>query len=416
MKIEKIKIEKLKPAEYNPRKDLKPEDEEYQRIKKSIVEYGCVIPLVVNKDMTIIGGHQRLKILKDLGYTEIECVVVDYDKSKEKGCNIILNNENVSGEWDNTKLEELMEELQKEDFDMEMTGFSFDEVENILKETLGSKEDNFEVEETLKEIEQPVTKLGDIWILGKHRLMCGDSTSKDDVEKLMKNDVAKCIFTSPPYNMSSKMYENYEDNLESRKYIDFNLNVVKLWTNYLKGFLFWNISYNKNSRWEFIEILYKIVKETGLKFMELIVWDKGHGMPITSKEMLTRQYEDILMVGNEDAISEDMELYCLGTTDKKAYFNKKTGKGISNYWRISTGNTQLDNHKACFPLELPIKAIKLTTNRDDIVVDCFGGSGTTLIAAEKTDRKCYTMELDPVYCDVIIKRWEKLTGKKAKKE
>lgn len=238
MKIEKIKIEKLKPAEYNPRKDLKPEDEEYQRIKKSIVEYGCVIPLVVNKDMTIIGGHQRLKILKDLGYTEIECVVVDYDKSKEKGCNIILNNENVSGEWDNKKLEELMEELQKEDFDMEMTGFSFDEVENILKETLGSKEDNFEVEETLKEIEQPVTKLGDIWILGKHRLMCGDSTSKDDVEKLMKNDVAKCIFTSPPYNMSSKMYENYEDNLESRKYIDFNLNVVKLWTNYLKGFLF----------------------------------------------------------------------------------------------------------------------------------------------------------------------------------
>lgn len=94
MNIQKIEIAKLKPAEYNPRKDLKPEDEEYQKIKKSIVEYGCVIPLVVNKDMTIIGGHQRLKILKDLGYTEIECVIVDYDKNKEKGCNIILNNEN----------------------------------------------------------------------------------------------------------------------------------------------------------------------------------------------------------------------------------------------------------------------------------------------------------------------------------
>jgi len=414
MKIETIKIKDLKPAKYNPRKDLKPEDKEYQKIKKSILKFGYVETIIVNKDLTVIGGHQRLKILEELGYEEIECNVVDLTKDEEKALNIALNN--LSGDWDNQKLEDLITELKVKDFDLDVTGFDEEEIENMLDKSIDLKDDNFELEKELKQIEKTIVKLGDIWILGKHRLMCGDSTSKDDVEKLMKNDVAKCIFTSPPYNMSSRMYENYEDNLESRKYIDFNLNVVKLWTNYLKGFLFWNISYNKNSRWEFIEILYKIVKETGLKFMELIVWDKGHGMPITSKEMLTRQYEDILMVGNEDAISEDMELYCLGTTDKKAYFNKKTGKGISNYWRISTGNTQLDNHKACFPLELPIKAIKLTTNRDDIVVDCFGGSGTTLIAAEKTDRKCYTMELDPVYCDVIIKRWEKLTGKKAEKE
>lgn len=414
MNIQKLNIEKLKAAEYNPRKDLKPEDEEYQKIKKSILEFGYVAPVIVNSDMTVIGGHQRLKVLKELGYTEIECNIVDLDKNKEKALNIALNK--ISGEWDNAKLEELLADLKETDIDLDLTGFSFDEVDDILKDITGSKEDDFDIDQALNEIEEPVSKAGDIWILGKHRLMCGDSTNKNDVEKLMKGDFAKCIFTSPPYNMSSKMYENYEDNLESKKYIDFNLNVVNVWINYLKGFLFWNISYNKNSRWEFIEILYKIVKETGLKFMELIVWDKGHGMPITSKEMLTRQYEDILMVGNEDAISEDMELYCLGTTDKKAYFNKKTGKGISNYWRISTGNTQLDNHKACFPLELPIKAIKLTTSIDDIVVDCFGGSGTTLIAAEKTDRKCYTMELDPVYCDVIIKRWEKLTGKKAEKE
>ena len=414
MKIETIKIKDLKAAKYNPRKDLKPEDKEYQKIKKSILKFGYVETIIVNKDLTVIGGHQRLKILEELGYEEIECNVVDLTKDEEKALNIALNN--LSGDWDNQKLEDLIAELKEKDFDLDVTGFDEEEIENMLDESIDLKDDNFELEKELKQIEKPIVKLGDIWILGKHRLMCGDSTSKDDVEKLMKNDVAKCIFTSPPYNMSSKMYENYEDNLESRKYIDFNLNVVKLWTNYLKGFLFWNISYNKNSRWEFIEILYKIVKETGLKFMELIVWDKGHGMPITSKEMLTRQYEDILMVGNEEAISEDMELYYSGTTDKKAYFNKKTGKGISNYWRISTENTQLDNHKACFPLELPAKAIELTTNRDDIIIDCFGGSGTTLIAAEKTDRKCYTMELDPVYCDVIIKRWEKLTGKKAKKE
>lgn len=170
MKIEKIKIEKLKPAEYNPRKDLKQEDEEYQKIKKSIIEFGYVAPVIVNSNMTVIGGHQRLKILKELGYTDVECVIVDLDPNKEKALNIALNK--ISGDWDNDKLEELLSELKQTDIDMDVTGFSFDEVENILKETLDSKEDDFEVEETLNEIEQPVTKLGDVWILGKHRLMC----------------------------------------------------------------------------------------------------------------------------------------------------------------------------------------------------------------------------------------------------
>lgn len=411
MNIQKIEITKLKPAEYNPRKDLKPEDEEYQKIKRSIIEFGYVAPVIVNSDMTVIGGHQRLKVLKHLGYDEIECVILDITKTEEKALNIALNK--ISGEWDEEKLEKLLSELKSEDIDISVTGFDFDEVDEILEDVNGVEEDDFDTDAAYEEIEEPITKQGDIWKLGNHRLMCGDSTNKDDVSKLMGEDKAKCLFTSPPYNINSGMYESYEDNLESKKYIDFNLNVVNLWKQYLKGFLFWNISYNKNARWEFIEILYKIVKETGLRFMELIVWDKGHGMPIVSKEMLTRQYEDILMVGDEESIAEDMELYCIGTTDKKAYFNKKLGVGISNYWRITTGNTQLDNHKDCFPLGLPVKAIRLTTNADDIVTDCFGGSGTTLIACEQLGRKCRTMELDPKYCDVIIKRWETLTGQKA---
>ena len=145
-------------------------DEEYQKIKKSITEFGYVAPVIVNSNMTVIGGHQRLKILKELGYTDVECVIVDLDPNKEKALNIALNK--ISGDWDNDKLEELLSELKQTDIDMDVTGFSFDEVENILKETLDSKEDDFEVEETLNEIEQPVTKLGDVWILGKHRLMC----------------------------------------------------------------------------------------------------------------------------------------------------------------------------------------------------------------------------------------------------
>lgn len=414
MNIQKINIENLKTAEYNPRKDLKPGDEKYEHIKKSIEEFGYVDPIVVNKDMTVIGGHQRLKILKELGYNEIECNVVNVNKSIEKKMNIALNNN--SGEWDNEKLKKLMQEISKDFEDMDSTGFNSDEIEELFGEKEEISEDDFDVEQHAAEIKEPITNLGDVWILGEHRLMCGDSTKKEDVSKLMNGNIAKCLFTSPPYNMGANMYENYEDNLESKKYIDFNLDVIKVWKEHLKGYLFWNISYNRNSRWEFIEIMYRIIKDIGLRFMELIVWDKGHGMPIVSEDMLTRQYEDILMVSNDEEFSQEMDLYYLGTTEQRGYFNKKKGKGITNYWRITTGNTQLDNHKACFPVKLPARAIELTTNKNDIVIDCFGGSGTTLIACEKSNRKCYMMELDPKYCDVIIERWEQLTGKKAKKE
>ena len=168
MNIQKIEIGKLKPADYNPRKDLKPEDEEYQKIKKSIIEFGYVDPIIVNTDMTVIGGHQRLKVLKDLGYTVIECNMVDLDKNKEKALNIALNK--ITGEWDNKKLEELLAELKEADIDMDITGFSFDEVDDMLKDITGSKEDDFDLEQALNDIEEPRTKPGDVWLLGKHRL------------------------------------------------------------------------------------------------------------------------------------------------------------------------------------------------------------------------------------------------------
>jgi len=214
--------------------------------------------------------------------------------------------------------------------------------------------------------------------------------------------------------MNAKMYQNYKDNLKSQEYIEFNLEVINLIKDYLKGFIFWNVSYNKNSRWEFLEILSRMVKETGLQFLEMIIWNKKRAMPITSTKMLTRQYEDILLAGDPDAIKEDMEIYFCGENDKGAYFNKKTRKGITNYWEISVNKTQLENHSACFPVNLPLKGILLMSEQGGVVLDPFGGSGSTLIAAEKAKRKCFMIELDPIYCDVIVKRWEIFTGKKAK--
>ncbi len=308
------------------------------------------------------------------------------------------------GEWDYDLLA---------DFDLDKLkeiGFDNDDLDKIMNFSPDEKDD--EVPEVP---EEPKSNLGEIYQLGNHRIMCGDSTNQGDVEKLIDNKTAKLIFTSPPYNMASDMYENYEDNLKSEEYIKFNIITIELFKKYLKGFIFWNISYNKNTRWEFIEIFYRIIKETGLKFLELIVWNKKHGTPITSKELITRQYEDILLVGDDDNIQQDLELFYVGRNDKRAYFNKKNQKGITNYWEIGTNKTQLDNHLACYPVALPIKGILLMTQINDIVIDPFLGSGSTLIACEKTDRICYGMEIDPKYIDVIIERWEKYTEKKVVK-
>jgi len=168
--------------------------------------------------------------------------------------------------------------------------------------------------------------------------------------------------------------------------------------------------YLHHHRDDFIEIIYNIIKKTGLKFLELIIWNKKHGMPITSKEMLTRQYEDILLVGDNESIKEDLELFFCGRNDKTAYFNRKTKKGITNYWEVGTNNTQLENHLACYPVELPVKAIIMMSSEMDTIIDPFLGSGSTLIACEKTNRICYGMELDPKYTDVIVQRYVDYTG------
>ena len=168
MKIEKIDIKKLKHANYNPRKKLTKNDREYQKIEKSIKEFGYVDPIIVNKDYTIIGGHQRHTVLTDLEFTDVECVVLDVDKKKEKALNIALNK--ISGEWDNTILKDLLEELDTGDFDMELTGFDEDELEDLLTNygvDEEVEEDNFDVDEAIENIEEPTAKRGQIYKLGE---------------------------------------------------------------------------------------------------------------------------------------------------------------------------------------------------------------------------------------------------------
>lgn len=392
MEIQKIAIDKLIPATYNPRKNLKPEDEEYQKIKRSIVEFGFVSPLVVNKDMTVIGGHQRLKVLEELGYTEIECNIVNLDKNKEKALNIALNK--IAGEWDNNKLEELLAELKETDIDMDITGFNFDEVDDILKDLEGTKEDNFDLEQALNEIDEPITKPGDIWILGKHRLMCGNSTQKKDVEKLMQNKQADLIVTDPPYNVdyegkTSDALKIKNDNMSETEFYNFLLDAFK---NMFESIKYGGSIYVFHADTEGLNFR-NAFKSVGFKLAECLVWVKNNF--VMGRQDYQWKHEPILY----------------GWKEGQAHYfiDDRTQSTVLEFDRPSRN----EEHPTMKPINLLVYLIKNSSKENNLVLDLFGGSGSTLVATEQVQRTCYMMELDPKYCDVIIKRWENLTGQKA---
>lgn len=392
MNIQKISIEKLKPAEYNPRKDLKPEDEEYQKIKKSLVEFGYVAPVIVNSDMTVIGGHQRLKVLKELGYTEIECNVVNLDKDKEKALNIALNK--ITGEWDNTKLEELLAELKETSIDMDMTGFSFDEVDNMLKDITGSKEDNFDLDQALDEIEEPISKPGDVWILGRHRLMCGNSTQKEDVMHLMNKQDADMILTDPPYNVdyvgkTSEALKIENDNMNETEFYNF---LIDAFRNMFESVKYGGSIYVFHADTEGLNFR-NAFKAVGFKLAQCLVWVKNTF--VMGRQDYQWRHEPILYGWKEGA---------------GHYFVDNRKQSTVLEFDKPSRNAE---HPTMKPIDLLVYLIKNSSKENDIILDLFGGSGSTLIAAEQIQRTCYTMELDPKYCDVIIKRWENLTGQKA---
>lgn len=395
MNIQNIETSKLIPATYNPRKDLKPEDEEYQKIKRSITEFGFVNPLIINKDMTVIGGHQRLKVLQELGYTSVECVIVDLDKQNEKALNIALNK--ISGDWDTEKLESLLQELQLEDFDVSLTGFGSDEVDDILSDLVETKEDDFDVDQAVNEIEEPVTKVGDIWILGRHRLMCGDSTQKEDVMRLMNNLDADMILTDPPYNVdyegkTQDALKIVNDKMENNEFYNFLHIAFKNLYDFTKEggciYVFHADTEGLNFRSAFIN--------AGFKLAECLIWVKNTF--VMGRQDYQWKHEPILYGWKEGAAHY--------------FINDRTQSTILEFDK-PTRNAE---HPTMKPIDLLVRLIKNSSKENNRILDLFGGSGSTLIAAEQTNRISYLMELDPKYCDVIIKRWEALTGKKAKLE
>lgn len=409
MNIEKRLITDLTPAEYNPRKRLTPADAEYIKIQRSLQEFGYVDPIIINADNTIIGGHQRVSVMKELGYKEIDVVVVNLDKAQEKALNIALNK--ISGEWDFEKLETLLAELQME-MDTTVTGFDDEEIKEMLQKIkpLDAEEDGFDTEEALDEIDEPISQPGDIYQLGRHRLMCGDSTNAEAIERLMAGEIADISFTSPPYGAAaaSKLREHYIAGKETIKsfYNEHDDNIDE-WLSLIESSLenmmmfsksqFVNIQMLADNKKDLITAIYNHINN----MVDIIVWNKSTAPPQMKKNILNNKYEFILIFDAE-------------SNSRSIRFGDFHGS-ISNVIECAKEkNTFAEIHKAVFPISLVNEVIKINS-RCQSVLDLFGGTGTTMIACEQLNRTCYMMELDPRYCDVIINRWEQFTGQKAVK-
>jgi len=387
-----MKISDIKPYPNNAKKHPA---KHIQQVASSIKEFGMNQPIVVDKQGVIIVGHGRYEACKLLGI-EPEIKVVDLTEEQAKAYRLADNKLNES-EWDMGLAIEELKGLSDEMFDL--TGFDKDlliepdEADDIIPENVPAR-----------------SKLGDLYELGEHRILCGNSLEKLDIVRLMNGEKAKMCFTSPPYNMANKKYyDKYEDNLDSQEYIDFNIKVIQNIQGFIRGFIFWNISYNKNSRKEWIEVYYNIMKKTNFNFLESIVWDKGHGMPINQRDALTRQYESIVAFDDGEG-EKEIERFYLGNNGSNVIFNKQTQRKLTNYWYVDTFKSQNGLNWACFPVALPVKAIITMTQDKDIVLEPFLGVGSTTIACEKTNRKCYGIELSEGQVDVIVQRYVDYTG------
>jgi len=375
MQIVERKIEDLIPYVNNSRTHS---DAQVAQIAASIKEFGWTNPILVDGDKGIIAGHGRLLAARKLGHTQVPTIELKHLTAAQRKAYVIADNQlALNAGWDTTLLTLELQELQKLDFDLELLGFDPKELDKLL----GPEQvEGFTDEDAVPDVpEEPITKLGDIYQLGNHRLMCGDSTSIDAVEKLLNGEKIDLVFTDPPYNVafngrSGKHDVIKNDNLPENEFNNFIAeicNVIKIVDP--KAYYIW-------CNWKFYGVLQKL-----LDYKTCIVWAKNvFGMG----QGYRHQHEFCLFNGKIDEIV----------------------KNESDLWEIKKDSKYV--HPTQKPVALSVRAfsnhVKLIN-----VLDLFGGSGSTLIGAQQTGRKAFVMELDPKYCDVIVKRWEDFTGKQA---
>ena len=387
MQWKTLSVDALRPAAYNPRKKLKAGDKEYEKIKNSILEFGYVEPIIVNYDMTVIGGHQRLTVLKDLGYTEVQCVEVHIeDENKVKALNIALNK--ITGAWNEQLLADLIVDLQAANFNTDFTGFEAPEIEQLFSKVHNKdiKEDDFDVE---AELQKPtMSQAGDVWLLGRHRLVCGDSTLPETYTKLMDGKRANLVLTDPPYNVDVEETAGKikNDNMPDEDFYKFLfamfVNVEQNMERDASIYVFHADSKGLIFRQAF--------HDAGFYLSGCCIWKKN--ALVLGRSPYQWQHEPCLFG------------WKLG--GKHQWYSDRKQTTIWEYDRPKSSK----EHPTMKPVALMAYPIQNSCMSNCIVLDPFLGSGSTLIACEQTDRICCTIELDEKFCDVIVRRYIEQVG------
>lgn len=386
MEFQKLRIKDLIPATYNPRKKLKSGDKEYEKIKNSITEFGYVEPIIINKDLTIIGGHQRATVLSDLGYDEVECIIVDVDKTKEKALNIALNK--ITGEWNKELLADLIKDLEDSNFDIAFTGFEPPEIEQLFNSVHDKKitEDDFDVDAELKK--PTVAKFGDVWQLGSHRVVCGDSIKPETYDVLMNGKRANLVLTDPPYNVNVEETAGkiQNDNMASEDFYKFLfatfVNMEQSMEQDASIYVFHADTEGLNFR--------KAFHDAGFYLSGCCIWKKN--ALVLGRSPYQWQHEPCL--------------YGWKVGGKHQWYSDRKQTTIWEYDRPKASK----DHPTMKPIALMAYPIQNSCMSNCIVLDPFLGSGSTLIACEQTGRICYGIELEEKFVDVIVNRYMEQRG------
>ena len=388
MDMRRLTLSELTPADYNPRKDLQPGDSEYEKLKRSLTEFGYVEPVIWNKTTGhIVGGHQRLKVLADLGFEQVDCVVVELDETREKALNIALNK--ISGDWDESKLALLIADLDAADFDAELTGFDEAEIQAMIGslDEGQAHDDGFDLDAALEQA--AFVEPGDVWTVGRHRLMCADATQSANLEALMGGKSANLLLTDPPYNVDFRSASGLSiknDKMDADAFYQFLLDsftaAAAVMAPGASAYVFHADTEGLAFRRAFTD--------AGFKLSGCCIWVK-----------------DSLVLGRSPyQWQHEPCLFGWKTGGKHAWYADRKQTTI---WQFAKPKRS-KNHPTSKPVDLMAYPMGNSTQPNAIVLDPFAGSGSTLIAAEQTERVAYCMELDPKYASVILRRYVEHSG------
>lgn len=384
-------------------------DEQVTQIAASIREFGFTNPILINSEKTIIAGHGRLMAAKKLGLEQVPAITLDHlNKAQQKALVIADNQLALNAGWNMDMLKAEIEGLVLEDFDLELLGFDDKFLDGLFeKEPTEGLTDEDAVPEAP---ETPITVQGDVWVLGRHRVVCGDATNIADWEKLEIED-GIVTFSSPPYNLGNSIklsgnsslnsgksaYSTYNDDASAKEYIELIQGALSCGIAHCDV-----VAFNLQPLAKSKRPLMKFMADNSSNMIDIITWDKGHAAPPMAPGVMSSRYEWIFLFSSKDDASRSIP------------YASWQGKWSNVYQAPPQRNNEFAKiHGATFPVHLPEFVIGDIMNRCRGVVDCFCGTGTTIIAAEKLGKIGYGIELDPKYVDVIVKRWQDFTGQKA---